>query len=103
MNSGYMLHIEHEEYAKRIEEEQKRQDKRIEELEDGQKERHRMLVSIEKMAVNMESMQKEQKDQGERLEVLESRDGEKWRKAEWAIISGIIMAVVGYIVGNLGL
>lgn len=102
MNSGYMLHIEHEEYAKRIEEEQKRQDKRIEEIETAQKENNRLLLSVERLAVNMESMQKEQKDQGERLEILESRDGEKWRKAEWAVISGIIMAVVGYIVGNLG-
>lgn len=98
-----MLHIEHEEYAKRIEEEQKRQDKRIEEIEKGQKENNKLLLAVERLAVSMESMQKEQKDQGERLEVLESRDGEKWRKAEWAIISGIIMAVVGYIVGNLGL
>ena len=103
MNSGYMLHIEHEEYAKRIEEEQKRQNKRIEGIENAQKENNRLLLSVERLAVNMESMQKEQKDQGERLEVLESRDGEKWRKAEWAIISGIIMAVVGYIVGNIGL
>lgn len=103
MNSGYMLHIEHEEYAKRIEEEQKRQDKRIEEVEKGQRENNKLLLAVERLAVSMESMQKEQKDQGERLEVLESRDGEKWRKAEWAIISGIIMAVVGYILGNVGL
>lgn len=103
MNSGYMLHIEHEEYAKRIEEEQKRQDKRIEDIEKAQRENNKLLVSVEKLALSMESMQKEQKDQGERLEVLENRDGEKWRKAEWAIISGIIMAVLGYILGNLGL
>jgi hypothetical protein len=103
MNSGYMLHIEHEEFAKRIEEEQKRQDRRIEEVEKGQKENNKLLLSVERLAVSMESMQKEQKDQGERLEVLENRDGEKWRKAEWAVISGIIMAVLGYILGNAGL
>ena len=103
MNSGYMLHIEHEEFAKRIEEEQKRQDRRIEEVEKAQKENNKLLLSVERLAVSMESMQKEQKDQGERLEVLENRDGEKWRKAEWAVISGIIMAVLGYILGNAGL
>lgn len=103
MNSGYMLHIEHEEYAKRIEEEQKRQDKRIEEVEKGQRENNKLLLAVERLAASMENMQKEQKDQGERLEVLESRDGEKWRKAEWAVISGIIMAVLGYIAGNVGL
>lgn len=103
MNSGYMLHIEHKEYAKRIEEEQKRQDKRIEEIEQAQKANNRLLISVEKLAMSMEDMKEEQKDQGERLEVLESRDGEKWRKAEWAVISGIIMAVLGYILGNAGL
>ena len=103
MDDRFLPRHEHEEFAKRMEEEHKRQNKRITDLEDGQKERHRMLISIEKMAANMESMQKEQVDQGERLEILESRDGEKWRKAEWAVISGVIMAVVGYIVGNIGL
>ena len=103
MENNFLPRHEHEEFAKRMEEEHKRQNKRIGDLEVGQKERHRMLVSIEKMAVNMEIMQKEQKDQGERLEVLESRDGEKWRKAEWAIISGIICAVVGFICGQIGL
>ena len=103
MNSGYMLHIEHEEYAKRIEEEQKRQDKRIEAIEEAQKTNNRLLLSVEKLAMSMEDMKDEQKNQGERLEALESRDGEKWRKAEWAIISGIIMAVVGYVLGNVGL
>lgn len=100
MDSGYMLRIEHAEYDKRIEEEQKRQDKRIEEVEKAQRENNKLLLAVERLAASMENMQKEQKDQGERLEVLESRDGEKWRKAEWAVISGIIMAVLGYIVGN---
>lgn len=103
MDSGYMLHIEHDEYEKRIEGEQKRQDKRIEAIEKVQRENNKLLLAVERLAMNMESMQKEQKNQGERLEVLESRDGEKWRKAEWAVISGIIMAVLGYIVGNIGL
>lgn len=103
MNSGYMLHIEHEEYAKRIEEEQKRQDKRIEEIEIAQKENNRLLLSVERLAVSMEGMKKEQEEQGERLEILESRDGEKWRKAEWAVIAALIAAVIGYIAGNAGL
>ena len=103
MEEKFLPRHEHEEFAKRMEEEHKRQNKRITDLEDGQKERHRMLVSIEKMAVNMESMQKEQKDQGERLEVLESRDGEKWRKAEWVVIAAVIGAVVGYVLKSYGL
>ena len=103
MEEKFLPRHEHDEFAKRMEEEHKRQNKRIGDLEDGQKERHRMLVSIEKMAVNMEIMQKEQRDQGERLEVLENRDGDKWRKAEWVVIGGVIGAVVVYICGQIGL
>lgn len=103
MEEKFLPRHEHDEFAKRMEEEHKRQNKRIGDLEDGQKERHRMLVSIEKMAVNMEIMQKEQKDQGERLEVLENRDGEKWRKAEWVVIAAVLGAVIGYVIKSCGL
>ena len=80
MDDRFLPRHEHEEFARRIDEEHKRQNKRISDLEDGQKERHRMLVCMEKMVVNMDCIQKEQKDQGERLEVLESRDGENGAK-----------------------
>lgn len=103
MDSGYLPRHEHEEFAKRMDEEHKRQNSRISELEESLKENNRLLLSVERLAANMENMQKEQKEQGDRLEILENRDGEKWRNAEWIIISGIIMAVVGYIVGQFGL
>lgn len=103
MDGMYLPRHEHEEFAKRMEEEHKRQNQRIAEVEKGQKENNRLLLSVERLAVNMENMQKEQKDQGERLEILENRDGEKWRNAEWIVITGVIMAVVGYIVGQFGL
>ena len=94
---------EHNEFARRMEDEHTRQNKRISELETKIEESNKIYSSIERLATSMENMQKEQKDQGERLEVLESRDGEKWRKAEWAVIGGIIGAVVVYICGQIGL
>lgn len=103
MDNTFLPRHEHEEFAKRMEEEHKRQNRRITNMEEQFKENNRLLLSVERLAANMEYMQKEQKDQGERLEVLESRDGEKWRKAEWAIISGIICAVVGFLCGQIGL
>lgn len=103
MDNTFLPRHEHEEFAKRMEDEHKRQNRRISDVEGQLKENNRLLMSVEKLALNMENMQKEQKDQGERLEVLESRDGEKWRKAEWAVIVGVIGAVVGYICGQIGL
>lgn len=71
---------EHEEFRRRMEEEHKRQDKRIEILEENTEKLNTLNTSIEKLAVNMESMLKEQLQQGNRLEILENRDGEMWRK-----------------------
>ncbi len=94
---------EHEEYAKRMEDEHHRQNRRISKLEDDVKENNKLVIAVEKMAQTMEAMLKEQKDQGERLEVLESRDGEKWRDTSKYIITLIIGAVVGYIFTQLGM
>ena len=88
---------EHEEFRRRIEEENKRQDKRIETLEENAKRIEGLNSSIEKLALNMENMLKEQLKQGKRLEVLESRDGEMWRK----VVSYAITAIVGIVIGFL--
>ena len=88
---------EHEEFRRRIEEENKRQDKRIEILEENSKKIEGLNSSIEKLALNMENMLKEQPKQGKRLEVLESRDGEMWRK----VVSYAITAIVGIVIGFL--
>ena len=71
---------EHEEFRRRLEEENKRQDARIGILEDSVRQIGALATSVEKLAVSMQSMLKEQEKQGKRLEVLEGRDGEKWRK-----------------------
>lgn len=94
---------EHEEFRKRMEEANNRQDKRIELLEEGLQKQTTLLASIEKLAVNMETMQKELTKQGKRLEVLEGRDGEKWRSVVGYIITAVICIVIGYIASRLGL
>lgn len=88
---------EHEEFKLRLAEENKRQDRRIELMEESMKRMESLSISIEKLAANMENMLKEQIQQGERLEALESRDGEMWRK----MIGYALMTVVGIIVGCL--
>lgn len=94
---------EHEEFCKRMEEAHKRQDKRIELLEEGMDRLNALNTSIEKLAVNMESMLKEQVQQGKRLEVLESRDGEMWRKVVSYAVTAVVGAVVGYLFKVIGI
>ena len=94
---------EHEEFRKRIEDENSRQNKRIELLENNMTRLEALNLSIEKLALNMENMLKEQVQQGKRLEVLESRDGEMWRKVASYAITAVIGIVIGFICKQIGL
>ncbi len=94
---------EHEEFRIRIDERDKRQDKRIALLEESTKRLEALSISIEKLATNMEHMLKEQIQQGERLEALESRDGELWRKITGYVMTTIAGIVIGFIFKHIGM
>lgn len=94
---------EHEEFVKRMEEEDRRQNRRIELLEESNKQLTILTSSVEKLAVNMENMLKVQNQQGQRLEELEGRDGEMWRKVTGYITTAIIGIIIGYIFTQIGM
>jgi len=58
----------------RLADEDSRQNKRIDALEESFKQISALASSVEKLAVNMEGMVKEQERQGQRLSQLEARD-----------------------------
>lgn len=94
---------EHEEFRRRLEAEGKRQDKRIELLEQNTKQISSLTISVEKLAQSIEMTVKEQVKHGERLEVLENRDGEMWRKAIGYIVTAVIGMAMGYFSEKVGL
>lgn len=100
---GPIERAEYEEYKRRLDEENKRQDKRIELLEESTKQINALTLSIEKLAQSVESMVKEQEQQGKRLVSLESRDGEMWRKVTGYVITAVIGIVVGFVFTQLGM
>jgi septal ring factor EnvC (AmiA/AmiB activator) len=93
---------EHEEFARRIDAQEKRQDRRLELLEENVREIGALTVSVQKLAQSLQSMVKEQEQQGRRLQALESRDGEKWRKLmgyiATALTSGAVTLLLSQIV-----
>lgn len=93
---------EHEEFKRRLEEENARQDRRIALLEESASKMGAMSTSVEKLALSMESMVKEQERQGMRLETLENRDGEMWRKAVWYVVAAVIGAFLGHVFTQIG-
>lgn len=90
---------EHEEFKRRLEEENARQDRRIALLEESVSKMGALSTSVEKLALSMESMVREQEKQGKRLE---SRDGELWRKAVGYAVTAIIGAFLGYVFTQIG-
>lgn len=94
---------EHEEFARRIDAQEKRQDRRLELLEENVREIGALTVSVQKLAQSLQSMVKEQEQQGRRLQALESRDGEKWRKLmgyiATALTSGAVTLLLSHMVG----
>lgn len=100
---GSITRAEHEEFRRRLEEENRRQDKRIELLEDNMRELNQLTASVGKLASSVESMVKEQEKQGRRLETLESRDGEMWRKVVGYAVTAVVGIIVGFVARQIGL
>lgn len=94
---------EHEEFAKRMSEENDQQNKRIDLLEQSVLQVNDLITSVKVLATNMENMAKEQKKQGERLEKLEGKDGEMWRTAVTHVLVAIIGAVIAYFFAKVGM
>ena len=97
-----IIRAEHEEFARRIEEENERQNHRIAALEESVKQSTALVANVERLAVTMEGMLKEQERQGKRLEALESRDGEMWRKVVAYIATAVVGIIIGFIATQLG-
>ena len=94
---------EHEEFSRRLADENKRQDRRIELLENNVRELNQLTTSVGKLAESVRIMVKEQERQGSRLETLESRDGEIWRKVAGYTITAVIGIIVGFVARQIGL
>ena len=92
---------EHEEFAKRIDAQEKRQDKRLEMLENTVREIGALTLSVQRLAQSIESMVEEQERQGRRLQALEDRDGEKWRKLMGYIATALTSGAVTLLLSHL--
>lgn len=99
----YVGREEHTEFARRIQEEEHRQNRRIELLEESVKQNTALTLSVEKLANNMKNMANEQMRQGERLEALEGRDGDMWRTVVKYVLTTILGLVIGVVAMQIGL
>ena len=89
----YIIRPEHEEFCRRIEAEEKRQNKRLDLLEENVQKIADLTVSVEKMVCSMETMVKELEDQGKRLKALEEVPGKNWSALRAGIIGAVAAAI----------
>lgn len=94
----YISRAEHEEFCKRIEGENHRQNRRIELVEEEVRQISSIAVSVEKLATNMEAMLKEQERQGERLDKLERQPGDTWQRIKVKALDTAVGLIAGALV-----
>ena len=101
--NDYVSKSEHNEFVKRIDSENDRQNKRLETLENSVKEISELTISVKELATNMKHMVSEQEKQGAKLEAIESRDGDHWRSIVSYAITAIVGAVLAIVFSKIGL
>lgn len=99
----YITKEVHEEFVKRIDSENERQDKRITKLEDTIGQINELTVSVKELAVNMNNMVKEQSKFGDRLQAIEDKPSQNWDKLVWAVAGALIAGIIGYALASVGL
>lgn len=102
-DTPYLLKSVHEEFAARMDDEHKRQNQRIKDLEGKVEDIGSLTASVESLAKSVEQMAKAQEKQAKRLETLEGRDGEMWRKVVGYAITFVVGAVLAFIFSKFGM
>jgi len=90
----FVSRVEYDERMKRIEDEDRRQNHRIDKLETITDQIADMAASIKAMVVTMQAMQKEQEEQGKRLTDIEKKPADNWNQLIYTIIAMIATAAV---------
>lgn len=103
MDGNFLSLAVHKEYALRMEDEHKRQNKRITDLEAKVKDIGELTASVASLAKSVEQMAKAQEKQGKRLEALEQKPAKRWDTLVDKIIWAIAAALIAFILARIGL
>lgn len=103
MDVSYLPMAVHDEYAKRMDDEHKRQNKRIADLEEKVEDIGSLTASVESLAKSVEQMAKAQEKQGKRLETLEQKPAKRWESIVEKAILVLVTALITYALTQLGL
>lgn len=101
--SEFVTRKEYEEHNLRMEDEHKRQNIRIEKAEQKLEDNNRLILAVQKLADNVENMQKEMLNLRNDVDEMQERDGQKWRKTTEDIAKIVLGVVIGFILKQIGI
>lgn len=100
---NYVGRAEYDERMKRIDDENTRQNHRLQKLEDVVTNINELTVAVKELAVNMASMQRELEKQGKRLEAIEAEPADNWKHLIRTILTVVVTAVVTFLITKGGI
>lgn len=103
MDGNYLPMAVHNEYARRMDDEHKRQNKRITDLENKVEDIGDLTASVASLAKSVEQMAKSQEKQGKRLEALERKPAKRWDSLVDKIVWAVAAALIAYALAQIGL
>lgn len=97
--------MENEYINKLIETEQrsKSNEKRLDEHARKIEDIHDLTYSVKELAIEVKNMREDINKVDNRLNVLEEQPGKNWDKLKWIVITGIATAILGFVLGKIGL
>lgn len=108
MDEKYILKIQSNE------DRSKSNEHRIDELEDKTHTNTELALSVKELTVEIKYMRKDYQELAKkhtdevtaivtRLNEIEKKPADNWEKLKWIIITGIITAILGFLLGKFGL
>lgn len=85
------------------EDERKANTNRLNEHDEILKSNSEMIGAIKELATEVKYMRGDLNETVERLNKLEGKDGDKWDKFKWLIVTGLVTLILGYLAVSVGL
>ena len=103
MDGNYLPMAVHNEYARRMDDEHKRQNARIADLETKVEDIADLTTSVASLAQSIKQMATAQEKQAKRLEALEQKPAKRWESIVEKIILVVVTALVTYALSKFGI
>lgn len=101
---------EYEEFTRRIEAEETRQNKRLEKLENTYEKLNEMAAALREMAVetkgqreDLQGLRSDVNKMGDRIDSIEKEPADNWKKAVWYIVIFFLGALLALAAKSIGL